>query len=110
MTKVTESKWAVGRGKRSLLNVGLVCISVVISFVAVELLLQTTDFRKHIPVTDSDGMRYYYEKSHEMGFDISPNYNSGTARFVEGGHEVFSDSYGCFDREVPLSGLAFSEC
>lgn len=105
MNKVSKSNGVIGRAKHSLTNLGLVCISLVISFVAVELFLQTTDFRKLIPIIDPERLRFYYETSHEMGFDISPKYDGGTLKFTEGEHEVFSNSYGCFDRENPVSNV-----
>lgn len=94
----------VRRAFSSLVNVGLIFISVATTFVAAEFFLQRTELDKYIPINDIDGMRYYYEKSRDMGFDISADYRGGTAQFAEGSYEVFSNSYGCFDREIQLSG------
>lgn len=103
MNKASESKGIVGRAKRGLINLGLVCVSGIISIVAVELLLHTTDYKNYISVTTSERLRFYYEKSPEMGFDINPKYDRGMFKFTGGEHEVFSNAYGCFDRDDPVS-------
>ena len=96
MNKINESKGIVGRTKRGLINIGLMCISVAISLVAVELLLHTTDFKGYLSVTTPERLRFYYEKSPELGFDINPKYDRGMFKFTGGEHEVFSNAYGVF--------------
>jgi hypothetical protein len=90
----------IKRIRRALLKIWLACVSVFISLIIVELAMRLTDLKKQIPVTSS-GLQYYFESDSELGADIGRDRPSQIFRFSDGEHEVFSNSYGCFDIDEP---------
>lgn len=46
--------------------------------------------------------RYYYVADPDMGFDIRKNVTQKTHTFAHGTYPIFSDYYGCFDKEKPV--------
>ena len=87
-----------------LVNTGVVIVSTVISLVAIEAVLHAFDSRHFIPYRGSgkELARDYYVADPDMGYDIRKNVAQNTFTFAHGTFTIFSNSYGCFEKEAPV--------
>jgi hypothetical protein len=83
-------------------NLFLLSASLAIAVVACELLLRSTHYR-YLTHPSSEVPRGYYVEDPELGADLAPNYPPATFRMRGPSSVVFTNQWGCFDRDDPVS-------
>lgn len=84
--------------KNLLVNIAIVFLTVSLSIVAAEFALRFTEYERVLRFHEHNLSQYYYEKDSLLGADIAKNFATGFHIFSDGAYPIFSNSFGCFDR------------
>ncbi len=81
----------------------LICISIAVTVIVVDLVLQQTSFKwRYMYPLNVRGEYFRYDPV--LGFDITPNFATTTHSFANLSYPVWSNSLGCFD--YPFDGAS----
>jgi hypothetical protein len=88
--------------KRLWANLLLLSASLAIAFVALEVALRFTHYR-YLSHPSSEVPPGYYVEDPELGADLAPSYPPATFRMRGPSSVVFTNQWGCFDYDQPIS-------
>ncbi len=93
----------MGSIKKVLANLGLACLTVLLTLLLLEGALRFTPYRNLLSFTRSHVPQYYYRTDPVTGYDISENFPKTQVFLDDGvGYPIWSNGIGCFDR--PYNG------